>query len=120
MKVVIVRTEGESSCVGAGRVLGETARGVDHPGGRETDRARFVAPTGDACGTGRAGVAGGAAHAEAEGAAGQADLTDGAAGAATESDDEEGGDGADLEEDGYENGDAVSPMDAMSGRTTYF
>jgi len=119
-KVVIVRTEGESSCGGAGRVLGETARGVDHPAGFETDRARFVAPTDDACGTGRAGIAGGAAHAEAEGAAGQADLPDGAAGVATESDEQEGGDGVDLEEVGSDDGDAVSPTDAISGRTTYF
>jgi len=118
-KVGIVRTDGASNCMGAGRVLGEAARGADHPSGFETGRARFVAPTGDACGVGRADVVGGAEHAEAGGAAGQADRPGGAAGAAIESDEEEGGDGADLEDVGSDGGDFVSPTDAASGGTTY-
>jgi len=115
----IVRTDGASNCVGVSRVLGEAARGVDHPGGFDTGRARFVAQTGDARGIRRVDVAGGAEHLEAGGAAGQADPPGGATGAATDSDEEKGGDGADLEEVGYDGGDVVSPTDAASGGTTY-
>jgi len=115
----IVRTDGAGNCVGVSRVLGEAARGVDHPGGFDTGRARFVAPTGDARGIRHVDVVGGAEHAEAGGAAGQADPPGSATGAATESDEEEGGDGADLEDVGFDGGDVVFPTDAASGGTTY-